>query len=76
MRKYNVIINIYSPVKAPDSLAKSHTNVLNVSYASHKVWNKLKSMGIKPIVVTESNVDILKGIIMNKLLKTADSNVS
>lgn len=76
MRKYNVIINIYSPVKAPDSLAKSHTNVLNVSYASHKVWNKLKSMGIKPIVVTESNVDILKGIIMNELLKTAGSNVS
>lgn len=74
MKKYNVIINIYSPVRPPDTIIKAHVNVLNVSFASHKVWDKLKSFGVKPVVVTETNTELLKHIIMDSLIE-ADRTV-
>jgi len=68
MKKYNVIVNIYSPVRPPDTIINAHANVLKVSYANHKVWNKLKSFGVKPVVVTETNTEFLKRIIMDNLI--------
>mgnify|MGYP000854837641 FL=1 len=74
MKKYNVIVNMYSPVKPPDSITKADSNILNVTYASHKVWDKLKSFGVKPVVVTETNTELLKHIIMDSLVSKQDRN--